>query len=77
MALSPAQSSELASLNDALLRLRTGKLVSKVVYNGQETDFSKVDLNDLRSRVTELTDLSQRPDTALPIRSRGAVRFRL
>jgi hypothetical protein len=77
MALTPAEASELQSLSDALLKLRTGKLPSKIVFNGQETDFAKVDLGDLRARVDELTAQAARPLADFPRRRRGAVGFRL
>lgn len=74
MALTTAEAAELASLTDALTRARTGQLVTRIVYNGQETDFSKVDLPDLRARVEELNSLAASSSCT---RRRGAVSFRL
>jgi hypothetical protein len=72
MALTIDEELELSSLKDALLKLRTGRMPSKILYNGRETDFAKVDLQDLKDRVTELTSLATAPTR----RRRGAVGFR-
>lgn len=55
MALTTAEQTELDSLTAALLQLRTGQMPSRVVYQGRETNFAKVDLNDLKARVFQLT----------------------
>lgn len=75
MALTSAQAAELASLNAALLQLRTGQLPSRITYNGEQTDFAKIDLNDLRARVDQLNGLALSPSPRQ--RTRGAIRFRL
>lgn len=72
MALTADQATELASLKQALLLVRTGRLPKRIIYNGRETEFSQVDVADLKSRVAEL-ELS----AASPSRTRGAVRFRI
>lgn len=74
--LTAAEQSELDGLNAALLAFRTGQLPARIVYNGVQTDFSKLDLDDLRNRIGVLNDraISQAPPR--PHRSRGAIRFR-
>lgn len=73
MALTTAEQTELDSLNAALLQLRTGKMPSRVVFLGHETDFAKIDLTDLKTRVGELTAKAASPTG----RTRGAIRFNL
>lgn len=71
MALTTDEATELASLKAALLLLRTGKMPSKIVYQGRETDFAKVDLADLKGRVAELTAKAN----SRTGRTRGALTF--
>lgn len=74
MALTPDEQEELDDLKGALRKLRTGKLPSKILYQGRQTDFAKVDLQDLKDRVTELTNAAATP-AVTPRRRRGAVGF--
>lgn len=54
MALTSAAQAELDGLKAALQALRTGKMPSRVVYQGRETDFAKIELVDVKSRVAQL-----------------------
>lgn len=72
MALTTDEEAELLSLKGALLAIRTGKLPSRILYNGQETDYAKVDLGDLRGRVQEL----EGKQASRSGRTRGAIGVR-
>jgi hypothetical protein len=73
MALTASQQAELDSLQAALLKLRTGQMPSRVVFLGHETDFARVDLGDLKTRVSELESMAASPTG----RARTALRFNL
>ena len=58
----------------ALSDLDTAELTSKVVYNGQEIDYAKIDPARLEARIATLEALQAASSVA---RRRGAVGFRL
>ena len=74
MALSDLDTAELTSLRGARTLLLSGRLPAKVVYNGQEIDYAKIDPARLEARIAAL---ETQQAAASITRRRGAVGFRL
>lgn len=55
MALTAAEQSELSSLQAARTQLLSGQMPSRVVYQGRETEFAKIDANMLDQRIAFLS----------------------
>ncbi|MFZ3008560.1 MAG: hypothetical protein WA047_20545 [Phenylobacterium sp.] len=73
MPLTDAEASELLQLQDARLKLDTGRMPSRVVFQGHETDFAKIDRDRLEQRIGDL----QTKSASSTGRTRRALRFGL